>query len=93
MQSFLGVPLLIRGEAWGNLYLTEKQGEFDEADEEAILALAGWAATAIENARLYRSERERRGELERAVSGLEATTEIARAIGGETHSIGSSNSS
>ena len=85
MRSFLGVPLLIRGEAWGNLYLTEKSdGEFDESDEEAILALAGWAATAIENARLYRSERERRDALERAVRGLEATTEIARAIGGET---------
>ena len=85
MQSFLGVPLLIRGEAWGNLYLTDKQGgDFDEADEEAILVLADWAATAIDNARLYRSERERRGELERAVRGLEATTEIARAIGAET---------
>jgi signal transduction histidine kinase len=85
MQSFLGVPLLIRGEAWGNLYLTEKaQGAFDESDEDAILTLAGWAATAIENARLYRSERERRDALERAVRGLEATTAIARAVGGET---------
>ncbi len=85
MKSFLGVPLVIRGEAWGNLYLTEKaEGEFDEADEEVILALAGWAATAIENARLHRSERARRDELERAVRGLEATTEIARAVGGET---------
>jgi signal transduction histidine kinase len=85
MHSFLGVPLLIRGEAWGNLYLTDKQaGEFDETDEEAILVLADWAATAIDNARLYRSERERRRELERAVRGLEATTEIARAIGAET---------
>ena len=55
-----------------------------KADEEAILTLADWAATAIENARLYHSERERRGELERAVGGLEATTEIARAVGGET---------
>ena len=35
MRSFLGVPLLIRGKAWGNLYLTEKaDGEFDDADEE-----------------------------------------------------------
>jgi signal transduction histidine kinase len=85
MQSFLGVPLLIRGEAWGNLYLTEKaQGEFDEADEEVIVALAGWAAIAIENAHLYRGERERRDALERAVRALEATTEIARAVGGET---------
>ena len=85
MRSFLGVPLLIRGEAWGNLYLTEKaDGEFDDADEEAILALAAVAATAIENARLHQLERERRAALERAVRGLEATTEIARAIGAET---------
>src|SRR4029077_2458207 len=85
MQSFLCVPLVIRGEAWGNLYLTEKaQGEFDESDEDAILALAGWAAIAIENARLHQSERDRRDALERAIRGLEATTEIARAVGGET---------
>ena len=85
MRTFLGMPLVIRGEAWGNLYLTEKLvGEFDEADEEVIRVLALWAATAIQNARLYRSEHDRRDELERAVRGLEATTEIARAIGGET---------
>ena len=85
MRSFIGVPLLIRGQAWGNLYLTEKShGVFDESDEEAVLALAGWAATAIENARLHRSDCERRDALERAVRGLEATTEIARAVGGET---------
>ena len=45
--------VLIRGEAWGNLYLTEKEGgEFDDEDEEAIVVLADWAAIAIENARL-----------------------------------------
>src|SRR5215203_1493302 len=44
MRSFLGVPILVRGEAWGNLYLTEKEGgPFDEADEEAIVVLARWA--------------------------------------------------
>ena len=55
MRSFLGVPIVIRGEAWGNLYLTEKEGggEFTEADEEAAVILADWAAIAIENARLY----------------------------------------
>lgn len=85
MTTFLGVPIVIRGRAWGNLYLTEKAaGEFTEADEEAIVVLAGWAATAIENARLYRVESVRRAELERAVRGLETTTEIARAVGGET---------
>jgi transcriptional regulator with GAF, ATPase, and Fis domain len=53
MGSFLGVPMLIGGEAWGNLYLTEKQGggEFTGFDEDAAVLLAQWAATAIENAR------------------------------------------
>jgi signal transduction histidine kinase len=85
MHSFLGVPILIRGEAFGNLYLTEKEdGDFDEGDEEAVVILAGWAAIAIENARLYRTVRNRRDELERAVATLETTTAIARAVGGET---------
>jgi len=85
MDTFLGVPIMIRGEAFGNIYLTEKDdGEFDESDEQAAVILAEWASIAIENARLYTTARERRGELERAVRGLEATTEIARAIGGET---------
>jgi signal transduction histidine kinase len=86
MHSFLGVPILIRGEAFGNLYLTEKQGggDFDDGDEEAVVLLAGWAAIAIENARLYRDVRRRRDELERTVTALETTTAIARAVGGET---------
>jgi signal transduction histidine kinase len=85
MHSFLGVPILIRGEAYGNLYLTEKADcEFDEADEEALVVLADWAAIAIENARLYRGVAARRDELERAVSALETTSSIARAVGGET---------
>ena len=85
MHSFLGVPILVRGQAFGNLYLTEKAGgEFDEADEEAVVVLAEWAAIAIENARLYRDVRGRRDELERAVTTLETTTAIARAVGGET---------
>jgi GAF domain-containing protein len=41
MRTFLGVPILIRGEAYGNLYLTDKErGEFDEADEESVVILA-----------------------------------------------------
>jgi signal transduction histidine kinase len=85
MRSFLGVPILIRGEAYGNLYLTDTDhGEFDEADEELVLILAEWAAIAIDNARLYARVEERREELERAVRGLEATTAIARAVGTET---------
>jgi signal transduction histidine kinase len=48
------------------------------------VVLAQWAAIAIDNARLYEGVQRRRGELERAVRGLEATTEIARALAGET---------
>jgi signal transduction histidine kinase len=85
MNGFLGVPVMIRGESFGNLYLTEKaDGEFDEADEQAVVILAEWASIAIENARLYAAAHQRGVELERAVRGLEATTEIARAVGGET---------
>jgi signal transduction histidine kinase len=85
MGSFLGVPILIRGEAWGNLYITEKaDGEFDQADEDTVVVLADWAAIAIENARLYRTVDARRAQLEAAVRGFEATAAIARAVGGET---------
>ena len=55
MRSFLGVPILVRHEVFGNLYLTDKQsGEaFTDIDEELTVALAGAAAVAIENARLH----------------------------------------
>jgi signal transduction histidine kinase len=57
MKTFLGVPVLLRGVAYGNLYLTEKAGgdEFTEGDEEIVQLLAAQAAVAIENARLYES--------------------------------------
>jgi signal transduction histidine kinase len=86
MKTFLGVPILVRGEAFGNLYLTEKEGgyPFTLADQQSTMVLADWAAIAIDNARLYKTVWDRRQELERAVAGLEATTEIARALGGET---------
>jgi signal transduction histidine kinase len=85
MRTFLGVPVLIRGEPWGNLYLTEKAGgPFDEADEAATVILADWAALAIDNARLYEDAAVRRAEAERAVRRLEATSAIARAVGSET---------
>ncbi len=85
MRGFLGVPVRIRGQAWGNLYLTEKQdGEFSERDEEAAMILADWAAVAIANARLYEASELRRDEAEKAMRGLEATRDVAVAIGGET---------
>lgn len=85
MQTFLGVPILVRGEAWGNLYLTEKDGGggFTEADEEAAVVLADWAAIAMQNARLYQDVDARRDALERVMQTLEATSAIARAVGGE----------
>lgn len=55
MTSFLGVPIISRGETIGMLYLTDKLGrdEFCEADERAIEMLAAYAAVAIQNAKLY----------------------------------------
>ena len=55
MSSFLGVPIRSRGKLLGNLYLTDKLNstEFDETDQKVIETLAGYAAVAIENARLY----------------------------------------
>lgn len=52
MKSFLGAPVRSRGRVFGNLYLTEKAGGFDERDEELVLVLAAQAGAAIENAEL-----------------------------------------
>ena len=86
MTTFLGVPVVVRGEVFGNLYLTEKAdgAEFDERDEQSTIVLAEWAAIAIGNARLYEDVTQRRTELERVVHGLEATAAVARAVGFET---------
>ncbi len=62
MTSFLGAPIRIRDEVFGNLYLAERQGqqEFSESDEALLVALAGAAGFAIDNARLYaRSQQQR----------------------------------
>lgn len=54
MGSFLGVPIRIRGEVFGNLYLTNrKSGQFSEEDEQLLEALASTAGFAIQNARLF----------------------------------------
>src|SRR5436190_19459836 len=54
MHTFLGVPVSLRGMAYGNLYLTEKNaGDFTGEDEETVLLLASQAAVAIDNARLF----------------------------------------
>ena len=71
MKSFLGAPIRIRGEVYGNLYLTEKQGggQFDTEDEAVLVALAAAAGVAIENARLYEEAR-------RQQRWLSATAEV-----------------
>ena len=79
MQSFLGVPILLRGVAYGNLYLTEKEGggDFSAEDEEVVTLLAAQAAVAIENARLYESAT-------RWLVQLESLTEVGNALAAET---------
>ena len=75
MTSFLGVPIRIRDEVYGNLYLTEKGngGQFDEEDETLLIALAAAAGVAIENARLY-------DEARRQQRWLTASAEMSRAL-------------
>lgn len=84
MRTFLGVPVVIRGQAWGNLYLTDKRiGEFNDADEYAAVTLATWAAIAIDHARLLAGAVERQARLEAAVRRLEATQAVSMAAGAD----------
>ena len=66
MRTFLGVPILLRGVAYGNLYLSEKEdgSDFTDEDEEVVTLLAAQAAVAVENARLYESATEWSRQLE-----------------------------
>lgn len=66
MRTFLGVPVLVRGEVFGNLYLTEKRGggEFTPADERLVQALATAAGLAVQNARLFDQAQRRQQWLE-----------------------------
>jgi signal transduction histidine kinase len=86
MKTFLGVPVLVAGQVFGNLYLTDKQAgpEFSEDDEQAAILLAEFAGVAIDHARRYSGLEARRAELEHSVNALDATIQIARALGGET---------
>jgi signal transduction histidine kinase len=78
MKTFLGVPIVLRGAAYGNLYLTEKAGggDFTAEDEEFTRLLAAQAAVAIENARLYESST-------RWLRQLETLNEIGNALAQE----------
>ncbi len=97
MKSFLGAPVRVRDEVYGNLYMTEKQdgGEFDDEDEAVLTALGAAAGVAIGNARLYQEARRQQQWLrasgavtERLLSGagtaevLDLVTEQALAISG-----------
>jgi signal transduction histidine kinase len=75
MRSFLGVPIRVRGEVFGNLYLTERRkgGSFDREDEQVVVALAAAAGVAIENARLYE-------EAQMRAAWLRASTDIVTAV-------------
>jgi signal transduction histidine kinase len=87
MHSFLGVPILAGGVPFGSLYLTEKDGgaQFTDADEESATTLARFAGVAIDHARRYTGAADRRDEFARTVAALEATTEIAQAVAGQTN--------
>ncbi len=77
MRGFLGVPIILRGHAYGNLYLTEKgEGPFTAEDQELVETLASQAAVAIENARLYESAT-------RWSEQLEALNEVGTALASE----------
>ena len=79
MHSFLGVPILLRGVAYGNFYLTEKANgeDFTEEDEELVTLLAAQAAVAIENARLYEAAMDWSKQ-------LESLNEVGNALATET---------
>ncbi|WP_329211844.1 sensor histidine kinase [Streptomyces sp. NBC_01708] len=75
MHSFLGVPIRVRGQVFGNIYLTQKRGaaEFDAEDESVLLTLAVAAGIAIENSRLYEESRRRERWL---AAGSEVTNSL-----------------
>ena len=86
MTTFLGVPVMIGGLPFGNLYLTDKAGgeAFTDEDEQTVVLLAEFAGVAIDHARRYTGLEARHAELKRTVDALDATMQIARALGGET---------
>ncbi len=86
MSTFLGVPILVDGRPYGNLYLTEKRdgAEFSADDERAAMLLAEFAGIAIDHAKRFTDAETQRLDLERTVNALDATLQIARALSGQT---------
>jgi signal transduction histidine kinase len=84
MRSFLGVPVRIRDEVYGNLYLTGKENDaqFDQEDEALLVALAAAAGVAVDNARLYEEARRQQrwlrasGEVTRRLLSGAATDDV-----------------
>jgi signal transduction histidine kinase len=84
MKGFIGVPIRVREEIFGNLYLTRIDGvDFSAEDEELVLALAATADVAIENARLFEEGRRRQ-------EWLQTSTEVTRRLltGGDEAPLG-----
>ncbi|HET7047433.1 MAG TPA: GAF domain-containing sensor histidine kinase [Solirubrobacteraceae bacterium] len=86
MKTFLGVPVFVGERPFGNLYLTEKAGgePFSEVDAQMVELLAQFAGVAIDHARRYSVVDARRTELQHTVDTLDATVQIAQALGGQT---------
>ncbi len=79
MRGFLGVPVRVRDQVFGNLYLTEPDGgQFSAEDEELVTALAATAGVAIENARLFTESEQSRLWL---VTAGQVTRELLSAAG------------
>jgi signal transduction histidine kinase len=90
MTTFLGAPVRVRGEVFGNLYLTEKRdgAGFDEEDEAVLAALGAAAGVAVGNARLYEEARRQQRWLrassevtQRLLSGAEPGEVLALVTG------------
>ena len=86
MTSFLGAPVLVAGLPFGNLYLTDKVtgGSFTDDDERALVLMAEFAGIAIDHARRYSNTELQRAQLQSTVAALDATVQIAQAVGDET---------
>jgi signal transduction histidine kinase len=84
MHSFLGVPIMSGERLLGQIYLTDKQGddEFTQDDALVIEALAAYAAVAIENARLYAGVKDISGELEQRNEDLSLLDDLAKTLAG-----------
>ncbi len=78
MRSFLGVPIVSKGQVYGRLYLTEKKNapEFTKDDERIALLFASQASVALENARLYEEVRQRGDELARRMAQMASVEQV-----------------